>query len=60
MTSCDNEIKENANNINIWNNLKEHFTIEISGKAVGRIGIVLNSEVERISTETGCWLGEKY
>ena len=36
------------------------FAIEIEGKAVGGIGNVPNSDVERISAEIGYWLGEKY
>ena len=79
-------IAENANNINIWNNVRDYFpfpytvedgeqfikmvlskpkpstdlTIEIEGKAVGGIGIVLQADVERISAEIGYWLGENY
>jgi RimJ/RimL family protein N-acetyltransferase len=34
------------------------FAIEVDEKAVGGIGIVLNSDVERISAEIGYWLGE--
>ncbi|WP_239063655.1 MULTISPECIES: GNAT family N-acetyltransferase [Bacteroidales] len=36
------------------------FAIEVDGKAVGGIGIVLNAEVERITAEIGYWLGERY
>lgn len=36
------------------------FAVEIENKAVGGIGIVLNSDVERISVEIGYWLGESY
>lgn len=76
----------NANNINIWNNLRDFFpypysvkdgeefiamisnkpkpatnlAIEVDKEAVGGIGIVLNSDVERITAEIGYWLGEKY
>jgi len=79
-------LTENANNINIWNNVRDYFpspytiedgedfikmilnkpkpstdfTIEVDGKAVGGIGIVLNSDVERIAAEIGYWLGESY
>lgn len=79
-------LAKNANNINIWNNVRDHFphpymvedaeqfinmvlskeppridfAIEIDGKVVGGIGIVLNSDVERISAEIGYWLGEEY
>lgn len=79
-------LAENANSINIWNNVRDYFpnpyteedaeqfirfvmskskpatefTIEIEGKAVGGIGLVLNTDVERISAEVGYWLGEKY
>ncbi|MDR2038414.1 MAG: GNAT family N-acetyltransferase [Bacteroidales bacterium] len=79
-------LAENANNIKIWNNVRDSFpfpytiedgeqfikmvaakpkpltdlTIEINGKAVGGIGIVLNPDVERIAAEIGYWLGENY
>ena len=79
-------LAENANNINIWNNLRDAFphpyseedgnafiekvlsaskpatlfAIEVAGKAVGSIGIVLKSDVERITAELGYFIGEKY
>lgn len=79
-------LAENANNINIWNNVRDYFpypytvedgeqfinmvlskeppftdfAIDVGGKAVGGIGIVLNPDVERISAEIGYWLGEYY
>ena len=79
-------LTENANNINIWNNVRDYFphpyseengkqfiemvlskpkpaadfAIVVDGKAVGGIGIVLQTDVERISAEIGYWLGEKY
>ncbi len=79
-------LAENANNIHIWNNLRDYFphpyteedgeqfirmvlekpnpvtdfAIEVDGKAVGGIGIVLQSDVERITVEMGYWLGENY
>jgi len=79
-------LSENANNIRIWNNLRDYFpypytekdgeaylemvlakpkpsvdlAIEIDGKAVGGIGVVLKADVERISAEIGYWLGENY
>jgi RimJ/RimL family protein N-acetyltransferase len=79
-------LAENANNINIWNNVRDYFpypytarngeefiamvlnkpkpvtdfAIEVEGSAVGGIGIVLNSDVERIAVEIGYWLGERY
>ena len=79
-------LAENANNINIWNNVRDYFphpysekdgkeyiemvlsqpkpatilAIDVEGKAVGSIGVVLQTDVERISAEIGYWLGEKY
>lgn len=75
----------NANNIKIWNNVRDYFpnpysirdaddyinlvsavsvplnfAIEIAGKAVGGIGFVPGSDVERLNAEIGYWLGEKY
>lgn len=34
------------------------FAIEVEGEVVGGIGLVLQSDVERISAELGFWLGE--
>lgn len=78
-------LAENANNINIWNNIRdrfpypyteedgeefinstiqkdepEDFAIIIDRKAVGGIGFVPQTDVERISAEIGYWLGEDY
>lgn len=79
-------LSENANNINVWNNLRDYFpspyteedgeqfiqtvmdtpkpastlAIEVDGKAVGGVGIILKSDVERISAEIGYWIGESY
>ncbi|MDR2130242.1 MAG: GNAT family N-acetyltransferase [Odoribacteraceae bacterium] len=79
-------LAENANNIAIWNNLRDYFphpyteadgrqfiemvlvkqkpttdmAIVIDGKAVGGIGLILQTDVERISAEMGYWLGENY
>jgi RimJ/RimL family protein N-acetyltransferase len=79
-------LAENANNINIWNNMRDGFpypyseedgkqfiekalsmpkpatllAIDVEGKAVGSIGIVLHTDVERISAEMGYFIGEKY
>ena len=36
------------------------FAIDIAGKAVGGIGVVLKSDVEKITAEIGYWLGEDY
>jgi RimJ/RimL family protein N-acetyltransferase len=77
-------LAENANNIRVWNNVRDCFphpyteedgkqfigmvlgkprpatdmAIVIDGKAVGGIGIVLKTDVERIGAEIGYWLGE--
>ena len=79
-------LAENANNINIWNNVRDYFphpytesdaeqfirmvlnkpkpltdyAIEIDGQAAGGIGVVPQTDVSRITTEIGYWLGEKY
>src|SRR5262245_8853962 len=34
------------------------FAIEVDGQVVGGIGVVLQSDVERVSAELGFWLGE--
>ncbi|WP_071146601.1 GNAT family N-acetyltransferase [Bacteroides ihuae] len=36
------------------------FAIDIGGRAVGGIGLIPGSDVERISAELGYWLGEEY
>ena len=77
---------ENADNINVWNNVRDYFphpyteedgrqfieialsepqsvtdmAISVDGKAVGGIGIIRKTDVERITAEIGYWLGEKY
>jgi RimJ/RimL family protein N-acetyltransferase len=79
-------LAENANCIDIWNNVRDYFphpyseedgkqfielvlgkpkpavdlAIIVDGKAVGGIGIVLQTDVERITAETGYWLGVNY
>ncbi len=85
--SSDKEsLVKNANNINIWNNVRDYFpnpytnkdgvrflkmmlrkgkpttdfAIEIDGEAVGGIGVIIQSDVEKISAEIGYWLGEDY
>jgi ribosomal-protein-alanine N-acetyltransferase len=37
-----------------------NFAICVDDKAVGGIGFVLHSDIERISAEIGYWLGESY
>jgi RimJ/RimL family protein N-acetyltransferase len=79
-------IAENANNIRIWNNVRDYLpypyseedgktfiqmvldkpkpttnlTIAVDGKAVGSIGIVLHTDIERITAELGYFIGENY
>src|SRR5687767_11510201 len=36
------------------------FAIAVDGVAVGGIGFVLHSDVERVSAEIGYWLGEAF
>ncbi len=36
------------------------FAIEVNGEAVGGIGIVRGTDIERVSAELGYWLGEEY
>lgn len=36
------------------------FAIDVGGEAVGAIGIIPGSDVQRISAEVGYWLGEEY
>ncbi|MDR2937283.1 MAG: GNAT family N-acetyltransferase [Rikenellaceae bacterium] len=78
-------IAEQANNIRIWNCVRDYFpcpytlndaedflkmvlsrdrlcefAIKINGKAVGGIGFIPGTDVERISAEVGYWIGEAY
>lgn len=36
------------------------LAIEVNGEAVGGIGVILGTDIERISGELGYWLGEEY
>jgi ribosomal-protein-alanine N-acetyltransferase len=36
------------------------FAIAVDGRAVGGVGFVLHSDVERVSAEIGYWLGEPF
>jgi RimJ/RimL family protein N-acetyltransferase len=36
------------------------WAIEVDGQAVGGIGLVFQTDVERVSAEVGYWLGENY
>lgn len=36
------------------------MAIEIDGKAVGAIGIILGTDIQRINAEIGYWLGENH
>ncbi|WP_455511010.1 GNAT family N-acetyltransferase [Butyricimonas paravirosa] len=38
----------------------QNFAIEVEGEAVGGVGIVPSTDVERLSAEVGYWLGEDY
>lgn len=76
----------NANNINIFNNVKDNFphpytyndalwwinvnketdqpttclAIDIDGEVIGAIGIIIGSDIQRVTAEIGYWLGESY
>lgn len=36
------------------------FAIEVDGEAVGGIGLIPGTDVERVGAELGYWLGERY
>jgi RimJ/RimL family protein N-acetyltransferase len=36
------------------------FALDVGGDAVGGIGFVVNTDVERVSAEIGYWLGESF
>lgn len=46
--------------INIASHSAESFAIEVEGKAVGGIGILLKDDIYRKNAEIGYWLGEPY
>ncbi len=46
--------------INIASDSAESFAIEVEGKAVGGIGILLKGDIYRKNAEIGYWLGEPY
>ena len=77
----------NANNINIFNNVKDSFphpythedavwwinankqteqaittcfAIDVNGEVIGAIGVILGSDIQRVTAEIGYWLGENY
>jgi RimJ/RimL family protein N-acetyltransferase len=37
-----------------------NFAIEVEGEAAGGIGMILHSDIERMSAEIGYWLGRQY
>jgi len=37
-----------------------NFAIEVNGEAVGGIGLMLGTDIERVSSEIGYWLGEPF
>lgn len=77
---------ENANNIKIFNNVKDTFphpytyadaswwiefcreidkpattfAIDIDGTIAGAVGIIIGTDVQRVTAEIGYWLGENY
>lgn len=84
LSDCQS-LAEYADNIRVWNNLRDgfpspyteedareyiestlskgcvqDFAIVIDGKAIGDIGFIPQSDVERYSAEIGYWLGEPY
>jgi [ribosomal protein S5]-alanine N-acetyltransferase len=84
LSDLDNLVQY-ANNINIWNNLRNYFpfpyteeqgkswleknigtepvinfAIDLDGRAIGGIGIILNSDVYVMSAEIGYWIAEPF
>jgi len=55
-----------VDNAYAWIGTVEHqeprtsFIIDVNGEAVGGIGLVLGTDIERCSAEVGYWLGESY
>ncbi len=48
----------NANKLS--ENLGMCFAIDINGEVVGAIGIIIGSDIQRLTSEIGYWLGENY
>jgi [ribosomal protein S5]-alanine N-acetyltransferase len=46
--------------VKIAADVKANFAIEVDGKAVGGIGILLKDDIYRKNAEIGYWLGENY
>ncbi len=46
--------------LNLGSDPTTNFAIAVDGNAVGGIGVLLRSDVERRSAEIGFWLGEPY
>jgi [ribosomal protein S5]-alanine N-acetyltransferase len=85
-TGDEASLVENANNIKIFNNVRDVFphpythddatwwiemnkqsenpatcfAIDVAGDAIGAVGIILGSDIYRVSAEIGYWLGENY
>ncbi len=36
------------------------FAIDVDGEVIGAIGIILGSDIQRVTAEIGYWLGENY
>lgn len=36
------------------------FAIDVNGEVIGAIGIILGSDIQRLTAEIGYWLGENY
>lgn len=47
-------------NVSTNNQNSTSFTIDVEGKAVGAIGVILQQDVYRTNAEIGYWLGEAY
>ena len=43
-----------------WQNPRVSFAIDVEGQAIGGIGLVLGTDIERRSAEVGYWLGEAF
>ncbi|WP_394993822.1 GNAT family N-acetyltransferase [Emticicia sp.] len=46
--------------VKIASNTPTNFAIEVKGKAVGGIGVLLKGDIYKRNAEIGYWLGEKY
>lgn len=59
-TLADADWWVNQNSQKNADEISKVMAIEVDGKAVGAIGVILGTDVQRINAEIGYWLGENH